>query len=755
MEAKKSLTKNSLYYLFYNILNIAFPFITGIYVARVLLPDPIGVVAYAQNITNYFVIFAFLGIPTYGLREVAKVRNDKEGLNRLYSELFLINLFSTVFFCIAYLITVFSVPAFQENLPLYLITGIGIAINALNIDWLYEGLEEYKLISVRNVIFKVLSFLLLVIFVRKPEDYLIFAAISVIGTSGNYIFNVIYSRKTVHFTRKGLNLKRHLKSVFTLTAVNLAIEISTMVDTTMLGAMCDKETVAFYSYGSKIKGILLQIVNSFTVVIVPRISTYYKEKKWKEYNDILTKALEVIMVISVPMIIGIWFTGDFLVSKIYGEAFIRSSMVLKILSFNLLISPIGYLLGSRVMLVSGHEGRMPWCVGAGALLNLGLNFWMIPIYKEVGASFTSVLSELFTAIIYIVASHRYFHLNSFAHSTVSTLLAGGVIAGYLYGCSKIPMAGWLVTLVQIIGAVVLYFLVLLLTKEGISSSYLKGFLRKMKKNREEEHKELTLEEIQMGSFQVLCKIKEICEENSIRYSLAFGTLLGAIRHNGFIPWDDDIDVVMPRPDYEKFLSYCKAHPEVLGRFALKHYSNCKKYIYPIARLVDTDYVIRYNSAKEYGLGLFVDIYPLDGFEPSDKKWLHKLSRNIQWIARCGQRKFVSSAKWYRNIFKVPTFLLSRFMNMNKLIRKTDSLAQKYPYDQATYVSCMAWDWEPGVLFEKKWLDVLEPHVFVNQNFMVPKEYDSILKASYGNYMELPPKEERVGHHNYSAYKKVK
>jgi O-antigen/teichoic acid export membrane protein len=245
--------------------------------------------------------------------------------------------------------------------------------------------------------------------------------------------------------------------------------------------MCSKEIVAFYSYGSKIKSILLQIINSFTVVLVPRIAIYYKEKRMNEYKDLLSKALKIIILLAIPMIIGIWFTSDFLITSIYGDTFARSSTVLKILSLNLLISPIGYLLGSRVMLVSNHESRMPWCVGIGAVSNILLNACLIPSFLEVGASIASVISELITTVVYIIAAHKFFKIDRMTNSTISILISGIVMSSYLFGCSRLPTSGLIITIVQVSGCVILYFASLLVTKEEIVTNYAKGLILRLKR----------------------------------------------------------------------------------------------------------------------------------------------------------------------------------------------------------------------------------------------------------------------------------
>ena len=468
----KSLTKNSLFYMLYNILNVIFPFFTGIYVARILLPDNIGIVETARNLAQYFVIFSFLGIPTYGLREISKARKNREELNKIYSELIVINTISTIIFLFLYNVLIMIVPEYRKNLLVFLITGISIALNFFNNTWLFEGLEKFDYISIRNLIFKFLSLLLLFIFVRDNEDYLKYALITIVGTAGNYLLNIINSKKYVKLNLHGLNLARHMKSIIYLVVVNLAIEIYSMVD--MLGVMCPKEIVTYYSYGMKIQKILLQIVNTFTIVLVPRISLYYKENRKDEFNRLLTKTLNVILIVSIPIVVGAFFLGNPLIVKLYGESYIRSGEVLKILTLAVFISPIGYLLGSRIMLVVGKENKMIYAVGMGAIVNLIGNFFTIPIFNEMGAAVSSILSEIVVAVIYIVISHDYFNLNKqkIKKTVIKIIIATFIMAMFLFWMRLFNNNSIVFILIQVVVAILLYFGVLFITKESIVIYYL-------------------------------------------------------------------------------------------------------------------------------------------------------------------------------------------------------------------------------------------------------------------------------------------
>lgn len=267
-------------------------------------------------------------------------------------------------------------------------------------------------------------------------------------------------------------------------------------------------------------------------------------------------------------------------------------------------------------------------------------------------------------------------------------------------------------------------------------------------------RELGLGEIQDNSFHVLLKIKEICEKNNFSFYLAYGTLLGAVRHNGFIPWDDDIDIWMPRKDYEKFLSFCKKYSDEIKPFEILHYSNTKNYPYCIARFSDSRFQIDYCGVKNYGLGLFVDVYPLDKIDINNKKFVNKTKKNTLNVLRYNTYTKSKIRNRIVNLIK-PFFLISNLcLSMKSYMKKVDRFAQKYNVSETNeYLQVNSWNFDfcspikSSDIYSEKKVFLLFNGVYMP----VPKNYDEVLKNQYGKYMELPPIEERLGHHNYKVF----
>lgn len=475
----KSLTQNSIYYLICQVLNVLFPFLTGMYVARILMPYAIGRVAYAQNIAQYFAILAFLGIPTYGVREISKIRNNKTLLSKTYTELMIINFLSTTLFLVSYIILILGVDTFKQDRFLFIITGGSIFLNYINNSWLFDGLEEFRFTSIRNIIFKIICYILLIIFVKTKEDYWIYAMITVLGTGGNYLINMLYTHRLVKLNFQNLNLKRHLKPIMILVSVNIAIELYSLVDVSMLGAFCAKNHVAYYSYGSKIFGIFKQIINSFTMVIVPRLALYYSNRESIKFKKLINKTLNTIILLAFPIIVGIQLTAKHAIWILYGDSFAPSANVLRLLSVLLIISPIGYLLGSRVLLVTGNENKMIISVGIGAILNIICNYFFIQWYLEVGAAIASIISEIVVMVIYVIMGKKYYSLSNVSCTIIKSFIATGLMMFCILFIETRIHNIYILLISQIVCGCISYFLSLLILREKIIIEYISRIKKKL------------------------------------------------------------------------------------------------------------------------------------------------------------------------------------------------------------------------------------------------------------------------------------
>lgn len=268
--------------------------------------------------------------------------------------------------------------------------------------------------------------------------------------------------------------------------------------------------------------------------------------------------------------------------------------------------------------------------------------------------------------------------------------------------------------------------------------------------------ELSLREIQMESLSILKDIKKICEREGITYYLAWGTLLGAVRHNGFIPWDDDVDIMMPRKDYERFIDYCTVNSSSLLPYQLMHYTTNDRYVYVLARFTNTNFRVDYKGTQDYGLGTFVDIYPLDGLGDHYKDACKNMKKNYPYMKMI---KFLTMGKFERSksigktIVKYPLYLIAKSIGRKRLIENFDLKCKSISYENSQYVGIPTVETMESCIIKKEWLSESVMHKFEDEDFPIPAMYDELLTHRYGKYMNLPPKEQQIAHHFYSVYRK--
>lgn len=270
---------------------------------------------------------------------------------------------------------------------------------------------------------------------------------------------------------------------------------------------------------------------------------------------------------------------------------------------------------------------------------------------------------------------------------------------------------------------------------------------------------LQVRDTQRIALNILKTIAHICEEQDLRYFLFYGSLIGAVRHQGYIPWDDDTDIMMPRPDYDKLLTYLKRSSSRQFPYSVFNHEVSTDYPYMITRISDDSYAIDMDNEKPYGLGVFIDIYPFDGLGDTMTSALKFGMQGDRLSSLCYQatRKHYAvetTTSVLRKILKFPVFLFAKMIGKDYFQNKLTNLANRIPYDESKYVGCVVWlSGGEKDIFPREWFDTFETLSFEDSEFRVPGKYKEFLTKVYGDYMALPPEKDRIGHHNYAVYKK--
>ena len=268
-------------------------------------------------------------------------------------------------------------------------------------------------------------------------------------------------------------------------------------------------------------------------------------------------------------------------------------------------------------------------------------------------------------------------------------------------------------------------------------------------------KELNLQEIQKIELNLLKEVDRICRDQGFRYFMVGGTLIGAVRHQGFIPWDDDIDISMPRPDYEAFIQYCMTNQT---EFRLLSNRNTENYWNLFSKVSDprTKIIDSVIDGQDHDAGVSIDIFPIDGLGMT----LDEARRTFMKTEL--KRDILDARNWKRfsrskthglayEPIRLAMFLLSRLCSPSGLMKKIEAFSRRKSFDSQEYSACIAGAYRTKEIMEKRIYSDYCQLQFQGEQFMAPEHYDEFLTAIYGNYMELPPEDKRVTHHTYKAY----
>lgn len=458
-----------------------FPLITFPYISRILWPAGTGKVNFATSVVTYFSMFVQLGIPTYGIRCCAKVRDDKEKLSRTVHELLIINLFMCFLVYIVFIISVLKIPRFSRDKTLFFIIGLSIGLNAIGCEWVYKALEKYSYITVRSIVFKVIALIGMFLFVKKQSDYVIYGGITIFASSCSNILNFWNLRKYIYFKPlKNYNIKQHIKLVLVFFSMSVATTIYTNLDSVMLGFMKGDIEVGYYNAAVKIKSILVSLVTSASAVLLPRASYYVDKGELDKFYQILKKTMHFVILLSFPMMIYFMIFANEGIIFISGDAYYGSIIPMQIIMPTVLFIGMTNIMGIQMMVPLGMEKKVLYSEIAGAVIDLIMNAIFIPIYAAGGAALGTLIAEFIVWIIqvcFIKLDIKKIYTNiNFIFILIATLM--GCIASIW-----IKLMNWPLILELIASALLffgIYLLVLFFKKDVLVLEIFRKFWKRNK-----------------------------------------------------------------------------------------------------------------------------------------------------------------------------------------------------------------------------------------------------------------------------------
>lgn len=466
---EKSLKINTILNIIRTCCSIMFPLITFPYISRILQPESLGKVNFAQSFVSYFILIAGLGISTYAIRECGVVKKDKDKLGKLASQLYSINIITTVIAYIFLIITIYVARNLQNYKELIFIESTVIIFITLGTDWLNSAMEDFKYITIRSIFFQIISLVCMFVVVKNQDDYYKYAIISVLTTIGPYICNIIYRKKycKIKFTFK-IDLKKHMMPIILLFVMMLSQTIFNNVDITMLGLFKGDYEVGLYSVAYKIVRIISQVVQSLSLVIIPRLSYCFANNDFENANKLLRKVLSFNIALGLPCVVGVILLAPEIVYIVCGTEFMEAVPIIRILILTFMFSLVGgSFLGNAILIPMKKEKYYMIVCLITALVNVFLNAMLIPKFSAIGASIATACNGLLILILLSLKKDKKIKIEKIKDIFIAPILGCIIIAIVCLICSNISSV-IIKTLACVIISCCLYTALLLILKYDLA-----------------------------------------------------------------------------------------------------------------------------------------------------------------------------------------------------------------------------------------------------------------------------------------------
>lgn len=445
------------------ITGIIFPIITFPYAARVLLPEGIGAINFLNSIIGYIILFTSLGIPLYAVKEVAKYRDDKIKRDKITVEVILLSTILCFVGYIAVWLLAEYVPQIHGQASLFYILSLSIVFTSIGVNWFYQGIEDFKFITIRAIIIRTLAAAALFIFVKSSSDLLIYGIITVGSTVGNNFINFIHLRKHIEFRTlrlKDIEILRHIKPTFTIFVLNLIISLYVQLNSVMLGFISGDEEVGYFTAGTKITHVGLTLISSISTVLLPRCSHLLKIGDKEGFSRIINKSLNITLALSLPMCLGLIVLATPIIMIFCGTEYIPSIPVMYLNAPVILFISLTHLIGIQILYPMDKVRIVILSVTGGAVANLLLNFVLIPSYGATGAAISTFIAEFTVLLIQIICGRPYLPFNIKLIIRPSYIISSAIMGLLIYFITSYVEANWAKLIIGLLVGCASYMLLL-------------------------------------------------------------------------------------------------------------------------------------------------------------------------------------------------------------------------------------------------------------------------------------------------------
>lgn len=485
--SKPSIKKNYLYNTLYEILAIIAPLVTAPYVSRIFGADGVGIYSYTNAISWYFTMFAALGVRSYGQREIAQHRDDRHAASKLFWELELMCVSTTLLCLIAWIVLII----FSKNYSTYYaVLSMTILATAFDISWFWGGYEQYRFIVIRNSLIKIIGIVLLFTFVHKKSDLLLYVSlVAATGLLGNISMWSYLPKYLVRVEWKTLQFKHHYKETLVYFIPTVATSIYTVLDKAMIGWIThDDYENGYYEQATKIINICKTMVFSIITVMSSRMSFLFAKEAHSEIKQRMENTVNFVLLIAVPIAFGLVGVAKRFVPLFFGEGYEKTVIIIYVMAPLLVIIGLSNCLGSLYFTPSGQRARSNKAIVAGAAINLILNIGLIFILKSIGAAIASVVAELTITVMYLYMARDYFNIKCIPQCAWKRIISATVMLTVVMFIGNTIKPAIVCIIVQIVLGAAVYITFLLLLHDTFlfnQISKLFGRIRRSRNRKEE------------------------------------------------------------------------------------------------------------------------------------------------------------------------------------------------------------------------------------------------------------------------------